>query len=101
MGEEDHDPGMSYVGVELFFASLEMAARAQHIVDHGTDDGYIDLPSESHPSNSKRLEVLRDALAMFVPQGAALERMHSVATDYRAISAALWERVKVSQVGAT
>ena len=97
MGKKGYDAGLSYVGVELFFASLDMAARARHIVDHKTDDGYVDLPSESHPSYSKRREILREALAMFISEATIVESMLAVSAQYQEITALLWRYVKASR----
>ena len=51
-GHSEYDAALSYVGIELFFVSLELADRASHIIAHGNDDSYADKVSISHPSQS-------------------------------------------------
>lgn len=96
MVSRGYDTALSYVGIELFFVSLDMAARATHLIDHGTDDTYIDVQSESHPSNAERRSVLRGALEILVEDEQQVNGARKMSSKYVAIADLLWQATKVA-----
>lgn len=92
MSEQGYDASLSFIGIEMFFVSLELAARARHFINDGTDETYVDLPSESHPSNSRRREVISETLELF-STAEQVEEMRAIASHYGAIATLLWQSV--------
>jgi len=94
MSARGYDAALSYVGIELFFSSLEIAARARHILEHGTEDGYVDAPSDTHPSNAQRQEVLRGALPLLIKSEEKAKGALDMSARYLQIADLLWQAVK-------
>ena len=90
MASSGYDAALSYVGVELFFISLEFAARSRHIVQHGSESGYAETSSETHPSNSERRAFLRESLSLFIKDEAQVRRSQDMAARYGEIADLLW-----------
>lgn len=90
MASSGYDAALSCVGVELFFVSLEMAERSRYITRHGTDDGYAEASSETHPSSSERRAFLREALRFFFDGTTQAETALDLAEKYSEIANLLW-----------
>lgn len=88
------DAGLSYIGAELFFHALEMQNKFNYLLEHGTDKGYVDLSSESHPSNYERRMALRAGISHILGEGEILEATLRLATRYDAIIEELWTSVR-------
>lgn len=96
MASSGYDAALAYVGVDLFFVSLEFAERARHIVKYGTDDGYADISSDTHPSGSARRAFLREALSTFIEDAQQVANARSAAAQYCEIAHILWTATKAS-----
>jgi hypothetical protein len=94
MADAGFDPALSFVGVELFFKSLETASRAELVIKVGDDSSYIDEPSDSHPSNAARIELLRDALSTFIPGVDDLEAARGLGAQYGQVADVMWAAAK-------
>ncbi len=94
MNNSGYDVGLSYVGIELFFVSLDMAARARHIVLGGLNETFVDAGSDSHPSNEERRALLSLALDSFVKDSEQLARARDLAIAYIEIADLLWEHAR-------
>lgn len=92
--KQGFDSGLSYIGAELFFHALEMQDKFTHFLEHGTDEDYVDVSSESHPSNHERRMALRAAIPQMMRSGEDLETTLKLASQYEAIIQALWSSVK-------
>ncbi len=90
MASSGYDAALAYVGVELFFVSLELAERSRHMVRHGSDAGYVETSSETHPSGSERRMFLREALRLFIEDPTQVESARNLATRYGEIANLLW-----------
>lgn len=93
MGLRGYDAGLAYVGVELFFVSLDMSARARHALHHDAEEVYVEASSESHPSNSDRRNVLREALGGFIESEEQLKSARELSSNYVRIANLLWHMV--------
>lgn len=91
MSTSGYDAALSYVGVELFFVSLDIAARARHIVLHGNDENYVDSASSSHPSHGGRRNLLQKSLGTFITEKEQAEGARKMAATYVEIAGFLWE----------
>ncbi len=91
MADSGYDAAMSYIGIELFFISMEMASRSEHIFRFGHDDDYRDSASASHPANSDRRSVLNITLETFIESKEQVEGARSMAAKYNEISWILWK----------
>lgn len=96
MSSSGYDAALAYVGVELFFVSLDMAARTRHIVLNGTDRDYVDSSSESHPSHGDRRNLLRESLATFIAETDQAEGAKKMAAAYTEIAELLWQSAQMA-----
>ncbi|WP_332289148.1 hypothetical protein [Aquincola agrisoli] len=91
-----YDAALAYVGVELFFVSLDMADRYAYAARQGNDDLFQTSPSSTHPSNEDRREALRIALVQFVSPIEQAESAKAMASNYEAIAKHLWAALKTA-----
>jgi hypothetical protein len=91
MATSGYDASLSYVGIELFFVSLEMAGRTAHINSHGNDDTYVDVATNSHPSNARRRFVLSAFLQAFIRSEEQVQSVREMAAKYADIAELLWQ----------
>lgn len=96
MSSSGYDAGLAYAGVELFFVSLEMVGRARHIVLHGTDEGYVDAASASHPSSGDRRILLRESLGTFIAEEEQAGVARKMAATYTEIAELLWNSARTA-----
>jgi hypothetical protein len=96
MAKSGYDAGLSYVGIELFFVSLEMASRATHIQKYGDDQDYDDAPSATHPSNEDRRALLRATLDHMLDDSQDAENARKMAEAYEEIALLLWRAAQIT-----
>jgi len=96
MSDSGYDAALAYVGIELFFVSLDMASRARHIVLHGTAEGYVDSASASHPSSGDRRILLRESLGTFIAEEEQAEGARKLAATYTEIAELLWNSARTA-----
>ena len=96
MSDADYDAGLSYIGIDLFFVSLDLAERCMHFVDGNADGKFESSSSESHPSNQSRRNLISEALEYIVPSTEQVEAARSLASQYDAIAKYLWAEIAAS-----
>lgn len=96
MSSSGYDAALAYVGVELFFISLELAERAHYIIRDGTDIAYKDASTETHPSSTERREYLREALSHFIEDHSQVEGARGLAARYGEVANLLWVATKTA-----
>lgn len=94
MSAAGYDAALSYVGIELFFISLEFADRAQHILENGNDESYRERTSTSHPSHRQRQQVLRTSLKVLIRSRRQLKAARDAARHYCEVADVLWQSIK-------
>lgn len=90
MANSGFDAALSYVGIELFFISLELAERVRYTIEHGSDAGYVEVSSVTHPSASERRKFLRGSLSLFIEDAAQVENACNLAERYGEVANLLW-----------
>ncbi|QWV98657.1 hypothetical protein KP005_05045 [Geomonas nitrogeniifigens] len=89
MNESGYDAGLSYIGVDLFFRSLDLAERYTHILNEGGEGGFESEESESHPSNQSRRIFLDEAIEHIITPAEQLVAARSIIHDYNLITSYL------------
>lgn len=97
MADSGYDAALSYAGIELFFVSLDLAARASHVIANGNDDFYTDEASISHPSHTQRRVVMHSGLEAFIGSKEQVRGAKAMAAKYTEISGLLWQYARVAQ----
>jgi hypothetical protein len=96
MVDAGYDAGLSYIGVELFFVSLEIAERARLTLDCGDDDSYVDEASVSHPSNGQRRIVTDAFLETFICSEEDVQGARALAANYSEVAMLLWQHARLA-----
>lgn len=84
------DAGLSYIGVELFFHALEMQDKFSHLMKHGSDEGYNQQSSTTHPSHYLRRMALREGLSQIFNEKADVDAAQKLAMQYDGVVDILW-----------
>ena len=94
MKDSGYDAALSCIGIDLFFVSLDMAARYAHLAAGGNDQDFKSPSSVSHPSNQARRSFLKEVLEYIISPPEQLKLVHAISSEYDAIATHLWTRVK-------
>jgi hypothetical protein len=94
MNDSGYDAGLSYIGIDLFFVSLDMAARYAHLIAGGDDEIFESPSSDSHPSNQERRNLLNGMIEHIVSPVEQVESARTLSSQYEAIVSYLWDEVR-------
>jgi len=94
MNDSGYDAGLSYIGIDLFFASLDMAAQYAHLIAGGDDETFKSPSSDSHPSNQERRNFLNSMIEHIVSPIEQAESARTLSSHYKVIASYLWSEVR-------
>jgi hypothetical protein len=83
-----------FISVYLFFFSLDLLDRWNYLISNGSDNGYLQTDSETHPRHSARQQNLISTFTEIVQSKQAQKEIKVLTFNLSAIIEALWVEIK-------